>query len=67
MKKLAMCAGVLFAVAANAALTSRAALIGSHTVARAGGSSLICEYSGTRAKFEILAQRGACAPFIDVQ
>ena len=68
MRKLAMCAGVLFAVAANAALTSRAALVGQHRVAGAAGTSaLICEYSGARAKFEILAQHDSCAPFIEVQ
>jgi hypothetical protein len=68
MKKLAMCLGVLFAVAANASLSSRAALVGQHTVASsAGGSALICEYAGARAKFEILAQHGNCAAYIDVQ
>lgn len=68
MKKLALCLGVLFAVAANAALTTRVPLAGQHTVASpAGRSSLICEYQGSRAKFEILAQHGACAPFLDVE
>jgi hypothetical protein len=63
-----MCVGVLFAVIANAALTSRAALVGQHRVpGAAGNSALICEYSGVRAKFEILAQHGTCAPFIEVQ
>jgi hypothetical protein len=67
MKKLAMCLGVLFAVVANAALTTRAPLVGQHRVsAGVGSSALICEYSGTRAKFEILAH-DSCAPFIDVQ
>jgi hypothetical protein len=67
MKKLALCLGVLFAVAANASLASRAALVGQHTVASSTGSALICEYSGARAKFEILAQHGNCAPYIEVQ
>jgi hypothetical protein len=68
MRKLALCAGVLFAVMANAALTSRATLVGQHTVPSSGGRpALICEYSGARAKFEILAQRSTCARYIDVR
>jgi hypothetical protein len=63
LKNLALCFGILFAVAANAGLSSHAKLVGQ----RMSGASLICEYSGSRAKYEILAQRGACAPFIDVQ
>ncbi len=63
MKKLALCAGVLFAVVANAELSSHAKLTGQ----RMNGTSLICEYAGAHAKYEILARRGACAPFIEVQ
>jgi hypothetical protein len=63
LKKLALCVGVLFAVVANAELSSHAKLMGQ----RMNGTSLICEYAGAHAKYEILAQHGACAPFIEVQ
>lgn len=68
LKQLMLCAGVFFAIVANAALTSRATLVGQHMhVSASGGSALICEYSGMRAKFEIISQHGSCAPYIDVQ
>lgn len=68
MKTLALCAGLLFAVSANAESSSRATLIGQHLNRSFPGSPLlICEYSGSRAKFEILSQNGKCAPYIDVQ
>ncbi len=63
MKNLALCAGVLFAVVANAQLSSHAKLTGQ----RISGTSLICVYSGGHAKYEILAQSRACAPFIDLK
>jgi len=63
LKKLALCFGVFFAVLANAQLPSHVKLVGQ----RMNGTSLICEYSGPRASYQILAQRGSCAPFIDVQ
>ena len=68
MKTSALCVGLLLAVTANAAIRSRAALTGQHLNASSpGGPLLICEYSGAGAKFEILAQSGKCAPFINVQ
>jgi hypothetical protein len=68
MKTLALCAGLLFAVSANAEFTERAALVGQHVSGSfAGNPLLICEYSGTRAHFEILSQSGTCAPYIDVR
>jgi hypothetical protein len=68
MKTLTLCAGLLFAVAANAALTTRATLIGARVNRSFAGSPLlICKYSGAHANFEILAQSGTCAPYIDVQ
>ena len=68
MRTLALCAGLLFAVSANAAFSARATLIGQHLNRSFPGSPLlICEYSGSRAKFEILSQNGKCAPYIDVQ
>jgi len=68
MKNVAMCIGVLFAVVANAELTAHAKLVGQRTDRAAGGaSSLICLYSGPRAKYEIVAQHGTCAPYLDVQ
>jgi hypothetical protein len=68
MKTLLLCAGLLCAVAANAETTERAVLIGQHVSGSfAGNPLLICEYSGARARFEILSQNGACAPFLYVQ
>jgi hypothetical protein len=68
MNMPALCAGLLLAASAHAAISSRAVLIGQHlNTSFAGGPLLICEYSGARAKFEILAQTGKCAPFIKVQ
>jgi hypothetical protein len=68
LKTLAFCAGLLFAVSANAGFTARATLIGQHLNASFAGSPLlICEYAGARAKFEILSQNGKCAPYINVR
>jgi len=68
LKKLLLCVGVFFAVVANAELGARATLVGEHMHVSANGSAaLICEYSGMRAKFEIVSQHGTCAPYIDVQ
>ena len=71
MRNLARCAGVLLAftaVAASAAQISRATLVGQHRVpGTTGQSSLICEYSGVRARFQLLSQHGRCASFIEVQ
>jgi hypothetical protein len=68
LKTLAFCVGLLFAMSANAEYVARAMLIGQHlNRSFAGSPLLICEYSGARAKFEILSQNGKCAPYIDVQ
>jgi hypothetical protein len=68
MKALAFCAGLLFAITANAELSAQATLIGQHLNGYFGGTPLlICEYAGSRAKFEILSQNGKCAPYIEVQ
>jgi hypothetical protein len=68
LKTLTFCAGLLFAVSAYAGFTDRATLIGARVnQSFAGDPLLICEYSGSRAKFEILSQNGKCAPYIDVQ
>jgi hypothetical protein len=68
LKTLTVCAGLLFAMAANAEFVARAALVGQRlNWSLAGSSMLICEYSGERANFEILSQNGTCAPYIDVQ
>jgi hypothetical protein len=68
LKTLALLAGLLVAVSANAAFTSRAKLVGQHVNrAFAGDPLLICEYSGAGAKFEILSQTGKCAPNITLQ
>ena len=68
MKTLTLLTGLLVAVSANAAFTSRATLVGQH-VSRAfpGDPLLICEYSGAGAKFEILSQTGKCPPYITLQ
>jgi hypothetical protein len=68
LKTLAFCAGLLFAVTANAEFTARATLIGQHVNGYFGGTPLlICEYAGSRANFEIVSQNGKCAPYITVQ
>ncbi|MDP9013227.1 MAG: hypothetical protein M3O41_11330 [Pseudomonadota bacterium] len=68
MKTLTVCAGLLYAVSANAGFGARANLIGQHVNRSFAGSALlICEYSGAGAKFEILSQNGKCAPYIKVQ
>jgi hypothetical protein len=67
LKTLAMCAGLLFAITANAESAGRATLIGQHLNGYFDGSPLlICEYAGARAKFEILSQNGKCARYIKV-
>ena len=68
MKTLTLLTGLMVAVSANAAFTSRATLVGQH-VSRTfpGDPLLICEYSGAGAKFEILSQTGKCAPYITLQ
>jgi hypothetical protein len=68
LKTLTLLTGLLVAVSAHAAITSRATLVGQH-VSRAfpGDPLLICEYSGAGAKFEILSQTGKCAPYITIQ
>jgi len=49
-------------------MAPRALLVGRHLQrSGAGDPLLICEYSGSYAKFEILSQNGKCAPYIDVQ
>ena len=68
MKTLTLLTGLLVAISANAAFTSRATLVGQHLDRSfAGDPLLICEYSGAGAKFEILSQTGKCAPYITVQ
>jgi hypothetical protein len=68
LKTLAICAGLLFALAASAGSTARAALVGRHLNGYYQGAPLlICEYSGPRARYEILSQNGKCAPYINVQ
>jgi hypothetical protein len=68
LKTLTLLTGLLVAVSANSAITSRATLVGQHVNrAFAGDPLLICEYLGAGAKFEILSQTGECAPYIIIQ
>ena len=68
MKTLVLCTGILFALSVNAQGGTRAALTGQHTNRMLTDEPLlICEYTGARAKFEILSQDGKCAPYINVQ
>ena len=68
MKTLTLLTGLIVAVSANAAFTSRATLVGQHVNRTFPGDALlICEYSGAGAKFEILSQTGECAPYITLQ
>jgi hypothetical protein len=59
--------GLMVAVSANAAFTSRATLVGQHMNRAFRAILLICEYSGGGAKFEILSQTGKCPPYITLQ
>lgn len=67
MKTLTLLSGVLFAISASAQGGARATLIGKHVTTHAGTAILICEYSGERARFEIMSQNGTCARYINVQ
>jgi hypothetical protein len=68
LKILTLLMGLLVAVSANAAFTSRATLVGQHVKRDfAGDPLLICEYLGAGARFEILSQTGKCAPYITIQ
>jgi hypothetical protein len=68
LKTLTLLTVLLVAVSANAAIASRATLVGQHlNHTFAGDPLLICEYSGAGAKFEILSQTGRCAPYITIQ
>jgi hypothetical protein len=68
MKMFAVLAGLVLAAPAGAALSARAALTGQHVSGSfAGAPLLICEYSTPHAKFEIVSQDGACAPYLTVQ
>jgi hypothetical protein len=68
LKSLFFAAGMLLALSAHASFTARAALVGQHLDRSfAGDPLLICEYAGSRVKFEILSQNGKCAPYITVQ
>ncbi len=68
MKTLTLLTGLLVAISANAAFTSRATLVGQHlNRAFEGDPLLICEYSGAGTKFEILSRTGKCAPYITIQ
>ncbi len=58
----------MVAAAADGGAAARAMLAGQHVNhAFAGEQLLICEYSGARAKFEILSQTGQCAPYLTLQ
>lgn len=68
MKTPLLCALLLLSITANAASGSRASLTGRRLdTTFPGGPLLICEYSGAQAKFEILAQTGKCAAYINVR
>ena len=68
MKTLAICAGLLMALSANAQPAARAALTARQVNnSHANGPLLICKYVSPNAKFEILSQNGKFAPYINVQ
>lgn len=56
------------AVSAHASFDARPHLTGRHFKSIVGADALlICKYSNSRAKFEILSQTGKCAPYLIVQ
>ena len=62
MKTLILCAGLLFALSANAEVTVRAVLVGRRVVSSYPGTPiLICRYAGPEANYEIVAPKARCA------
>jgi len=66
VKTIALCAGVLFALAGHAGAAERAVLVGERVIASYPGSPiLICQYAGPEARYEIVSPKNArCARYL---
>ena len=69
MKAIAICAGLLFALAAGAQDHAqdpmRAKLIGRRVVSTFPGTPiLVCRYAGPGARYEVVASAATCAPYL---
>ncbi|MGD0501290.1 MAG: hypothetical protein ABSD02_00990 [Steroidobacteraceae bacterium] len=65
MKAIAICAGLLIALSANAQDPLRAKLVGQRVVSSYPGTPiLVCQYAGPGAKYEVVASAGTCARYI---
>jgi hypothetical protein len=69
MKAIAICAGLLFALAAGAQDHAqdplRAKLVGRRVVsAHAGAPILVCRYAGRDATYEVVSSAATCAPYL---
>ncbi len=64
MKTMILCAGLLFALSANAEVGVRAVLVGQRVVSSYPGTPiLICRYAGPEANYEIVAPKSRCARY----
>jgi hypothetical protein len=66
MKTIAVCIGLLIALAANAqGDPPRAKLIGQRRItAYPGAPILVCEYRSAAVKYEVVAAGGSCARYL---
>jgi len=65
MKAIAICAGLFFALAANAQDPLRAKLVGQRVISSYPGAPiLVCRYAGPGAKYEVVSSAGTCARYI---
>jgi hypothetical protein len=64
MKTIAVCAGLLLALSANADAVVRAKLVSQRLVSSFPGTPiLICRYLGPEARYEVVASSPKCAPY----
>jgi hypothetical protein len=67
VKSLALCAGLLFVLSANAEVTARAKLVGQRVVSSFPGNPiLICRYRGPEAVYEVIASKPTCDRYFEL-
>ena len=72
MKAIAICAGLLFALAAGAQDHAqdplRAKLIGRRVISTYPGTPiLVCRYAAPGANYEVVASAATCAPYLELK
>jgi hypothetical protein len=68
MKIVAFALGLSIALAASAAETPRAKLVGQRTITSYPGSPiLVCRYLTAQAKYEVVAASASCAPYLALE